>query len=108
MQPNLVYVGTYTRSGQAEGIYVFRHDPDTGKLTQLHVITDRDPSFLAFDPTRRFLFAVNEHREHAGEGNGHVASYAIDEDTGNLSLLSREPTQGGDPCCRKTTPSRTN
>lgn len=105
MQPNLVYVGTYTRSGQAEGIYVFRHDPDTGKLSQLHVIPDRDPSFLAFDPSKHFLFAVNEHREHAGEGHGHVASYAIDQETGGLSLLSRQTTHGGEPCHLTTDPT---
>jgi 6-phosphogluconolactonase len=105
MQPNLVYVGTYTRSGKGEGIYLFRHDPETGALTRLRVVEDRDPSFLALDPTRRFLFAVNEHREHAGEGHGQVASYAIDQDTGALSLLNRQTTHGGEPCHLTTDPS---
>ncbi len=52
MQPNLVYVGTYTRSGRSEGIYVYRRDPETGALTHLHTVKEVDPSFLAFDPTR--------------------------------------------------------
>ena len=54
MQPNLVYVGTYTRAGQSAGIYVFRRDPESGTLTQVHVIPDRDPSFLALDGDARF------------------------------------------------------
>ncbi len=82
MQPNLVYVGTYTRNGTSDGIYVYRRDPATGALTLLHTVAEADPSFLAFDPTRRFLFAVSEMREFAGEGMGEVASYAIDQETG--------------------------
>ncbi len=98
MKPHLVYVGTYTRSGQAEGIYTFEQDPATGKLTQLHITPDYDPSFLAFDPSQNFLFAVNEYRVAAGEGDGKVASYAIDQDTGALTFISRQTTHGGEPC----------
>lgn len=108
MLDNLVYVGTYTRAGQAEGIYVFRRDPETGTLTQLHVTPDRDPSFLAFDPSKRVLFAVNEHREFAGEGHGHVASYAVDQETGSLTFLSRQSTHGGEPCHLTTDPAGTH
>lgn len=105
MQPNLVYVGTYTRDGRAEGIYLFRHDPEMGALTHLGLTEDRDPSFLALDPSKRFLFAVNEHRELAGEGHGQVASYAVDQDTGGLRFLSRQSTHGGEPCHLTTDPS---
>jgi 6-phosphogluconolactonase len=98
MQPNLVYVGTYTRSGTSEGIYVYQRDPETGALTHLHTIEDIDPSFLAFDPSKRFLFAVRELREHAGEGHGSAASYLIDQETGDLTFLSRQSTHGGEPC----------
>ena len=108
MQPNLVYVGTYTRSGSGKGIYLFRHDPESGRLTQVSVTEDRDPSFLALDPSKRFLFAVNEHREHAGEGHGHVASYAVDQDTGHLTLLNRQTTHGGEPCHLTTDPAGRN
>ena len=98
MQPNLVYVGSYTRLGRSEGIYVYRRDPETGALTRLHTIEAVDPSFLAFDPSKRFLFAVREHREHAGEGHGAAASYLIDQETGDLTFLSRQSTHGGEPC----------
>ena len=98
MQPNLVYVGTYTRNGQAEGIYVFQRDPETGTLTRLSMAEAYDPSFLAFSPDKRFLFAVNEYREFAGEGEGKVSSFAVDQQTGALTFLSQQSTRGGEPC----------
>ena len=69
------------------------------------MVEDRDPSFLALDPSKRFLFAVNEHREFAGEGHGQVASYAIDQETGELTFLSRQSTHGGEPCHLTTDPT---
>jgi 6-phosphogluconolactonase len=105
MRPNLVYVGTYTRSGQSDGIQVFERDPASGKLSHLHSIPEVDPSFLAFAPDRRFLFAVSELRLMDGAESGHVVSYAIDQDTGNLAQLSRQPTGGGEPCHLTTDPS---
>lgn len=92
---NLLYVGSYTRSGRSDGIHVFGHDPATGKLTHRSSIHAIDPSFLAFDPTRRFLFAVSE---GLGREQGAVASFEIDSRTGDLTWLSEQPTGGGEPC----------
>ncbi|MDP8922512.1 MAG: lactonase family protein [Chloroflexota bacterium] len=108
MQPDLVYVGTYTRSGRSEGIYVYRRDPATGALARLHTIPEADPSFLAFDPRKRFLFAVSEMRAFAGEGMGLAVSFAIDQETGNLTPLSRQSTHGGEPCHLTTDPAGTH
>jgi len=105
LQPNLVYVGTYTRNGTSEGIYVYRRDPESGTLTLIHTIREADPSFLAFDPSKRLLFAVSEMREFAGEGMGEAVSFAIDQETGNLTPLSRQSTHGGEPCHLTTDPS---
>jgi 6-phosphogluconolactonase len=93
--PNLAYVGTYTRSGRSGGIHAFDHDAAAGTLTPLGITELADPSFLAFDPTRRFLFAVSE-----GEGRdgGAVASFRIDPQSGALTQLSHQPTGGGEPC----------
>jgi len=93
--PNLAYVGTYTRSGRSQGIHIFEHDPTTGKLAPRSTVPEVDPSFLAFDPTRRFLFVVSE---GLGRENGAAASYEIDPRSGGLTWLSRQPTGGGEPC----------
>jgi len=90
-----VYVGTYTRSGRSEGIYVFGCDPATGRLTLRSSIPQADPSFLAFDPLRRFLFATSEGLTNEQAA---VASYEIDASTGDLTWLSRQPAGGGEPC----------
>lgn len=108
MQPNLVYVGTYTRSGRSEGIYVYRRDPETGALAPLHTVREADPSFLAFDPSKRVLFAVSEMRAAAGEGMGEAVSFAIDQESGNLTPLNRQSTDGGEPCHLTTDPAGTH
>lgn len=91
----LVYVGTYTRSGRSEGIYVFRQDPVSGKLSLLHSVAEVDPSFLTFDPRQQFLFAVSE---GLGIDGGAVASFKVDGSTGELTPLSHQPSLGGEPC----------
>jgi 6-phosphogluconolactonase len=93
--PQLAYVGTYTREGRSDGIHVFSHDPSSGKLTLRSSIAEADPSFLAFDPRREFLFATSEHLT-ADKAN--VASFAIDPSSGALTFLSRQLTGGGEPC----------
>jgi 6-phosphogluconolactonase len=107
MRSSLLYVGQYTRTGKAEGILTYERDPDSGRLRLLHAIAERDPSFLAFDPSRRLLFAVNELRLAQHEGHGTVASFAVDGATGALALLSRRSTEGGEPCHVTTDPTGT-
>jgi 6-phosphogluconolactonase len=99
---NLVYVGTYTRSNRSEGIYVFDFDPASGKLSPRSTTPEVDPSFLAFDPSGRFLFAVSE---GFGLDGGEAVSYAIDQHTGGLTPLSRQKTGGGEPCHLTPDPS---
>jgi 6-phosphogluconolactonase len=103
--PNLLYVGTYTRRGRSDGIAVYRHDPDTGALTLLHTVPETDPSFLAFDPNGRLLFAVSETQQYEGQPGGSVVSYRIDPQSGNLAPLSRQASGGGDPCHLCTDPT---
>lgn len=89
----LVYIGTYTR-GQSKGIYVSRFRPATGALSEPEVAAETDnPSFVAADPSGRFLYATNE----SGE-NGSVSAFAIDRATGKLGLLNRVSSGGNGPC----------
>jgi len=99
---NLVYIGTYTRSGRSQGIEAFDWDATSGALTHLSTTDMADPSFLAFDPTRQLLFAVSEGR---GLDGGAVASFRIDPSNGQLTWLSQQPTGGGEPCHLTTNPS---
>lgn len=123
---NLVYIGTYTdpnplrrepatlenpMMGMAgptgsEGIYVYEQGVESGALTLRHTVRSvRNPSFLAFGPDRRFLFAVNEAVDEEGEKAGEASSFAVDPATGNLRFLSRHRTGGGNPCHLSADPS---
>ncbi|HEX6047416.1 MAG TPA: lactonase family protein [Pyrinomonadaceae bacterium] len=91
-----LYIGTYT-SSTSEGIYVYRMNSDTGELKMFSSIKSENPSFLALDRSGRFLYAVNELKEFAGQASGAVSSYAIDA-AGKLKFLNQQPTLGADPC----------
>lgn len=94
----LLYVGTYT-TGKSEGIYVYRFDPHSGKLTHLTTVRDVvDPSFLTISPDRRFLYAVNETEEFEGKKSGAVSAFAIDQRSGDLRFLNQRASMGGSPC----------
>ena len=104
VNPTYVYVGTYTHSlphvqGKGEGIYVFTLDQATGALSAVSVASGVvNPSFLALDPSRRYLYAVNETSETDGQPGGAVSAFTIDPTTRALSFLNRQPSHGTDPC----------
>jgi 6-phosphogluconolactonase len=82
----LVYVGS--SNGQ---IFIYKLDAAVGQLSLLKsVAAGNSPSFLAFDPSRAQLYAVNEQ-------DGKVASFKVDARTGDLTLLNRVDSGGGAP-----------
>lgn len=97
----IVYVGAYTGPGKAQGISVFRMDAGTGALSHLQTVADVDnPSFLALDPQRQFLYAANE-TGGAGGGpaaEGAVSAFAVDSRDGTLTRLNQQPSGGVSPC----------
>jgi 6-phosphogluconolactonase len=96
-QKYLVYVGTYTDHG-SKGIYAYRFDSSTGKMTSLGLAAETtEPSFLAVDSSGRFLYAVNETETYNGQPTGAVSAFAIQPDTGKLSLLNQVSSRGTDP-----------
>jgi 6-phosphogluconolactonase len=106
---DLIYVGTYTEAilfgtgqvlqGKGKGIYSFKFDQAANTL-KLHGITEnvRNPSYLAFDAPRHYLYAVNEYKEFEGKPSGGVSAFRIDQDTGALTYLNTKPSHGTDPC----------
>lgn len=94
----LVYIGTYT-GAKSKGIYLFRLDPASGALAPLGVAAETtSPSFLAFHPNKRFLYAVGETEQFGGKKSGSVAAFAIDPATGKLTALNAQPSGGTGPC----------
>ena len=97
-QTRLVYVGTYT-SGKSEGIYLCRLDYGTGELKPAGTVKGvSNPSYLALDHHRKYLYAVNEETEFDGKKSGAVSAFAIDPKTGALRFLNQRASLGGAPC----------
>jgi 6-phosphogluconolactonase len=105
----LVFIGTYTDpilfgtgkilQGKGEGIYVYRLDQSSGGLEFVSKTAGiTNPSYLAFDATQRFLYAVNELKTYEGKPTGTVSAFAVDPKTGKLEFLNRQITHGTDPC----------
>lgn len=96
-QGYLVYVGTYTDHG-SKGIYAYRFDSSTGKLISLGLAAEADePSFVTVDSSGRYLFAVNEIADYKGQSTGAVSAFAIQPQTGKLSLLNQVSSRGEGP-----------
>ena len=94
-----VYVGTYTKKTTSKGIYVYRFNAKTGQLTPLGVAAETvDPSFVAVDPSGRYLYSVNEVNQLNGQKGGAVSSFAIDQRTGKLKFLNEVSSRGAGPC----------
>ena len=77
-------------SGYRPEITVFRLDTAGGRLMPAGTATNvgQDPSFLAWDPSAKFLFAVNE------TDPGRVRSFAINQANGSLTPINDVPSMG--------------
>ncbi|HWA09062.1 MAG TPA: lactonase family protein [Opitutaceae bacterium] len=108
---DLVYVGTYTDrellvpsrgnapGERSKGIYAFRFDPDTGRLTSLGLAAETpNPTYVTFSQSGRVLYAANEIYKFQGEETGTVSAFAIDPATGRLTLLNQTVSRGTGPC----------
>jgi 6-phosphogluconolactonase len=92
----LVFVGTYTRA-RSQGIYPCRFDTATGAIGLAGKAAEADnPSFLAVDLARRRLFSTAEARPTTP--GGAVSAFAFDPETGELTFLNQQASQGSGPC----------
>lgn len=103
------YVGTYTgavgNGGNGEGIYLFEANLQTGTLSRRKLAAEAaNPTWLALDPSGRYLYAANEVSNFNGK-NGSVSAYAIDRSTGALKLLNVVSSEGSGPAHLSVAPS---
>jgi 6-phosphogluconolactonase len=93
-----IYVGTYT-DGSSKGIYRLELDPTTGRLSEPSLVADaRNPSFLAWHPTRDVLYAVSETNTQGTDNTGMVAAFSVTPTGGALSRINEQSSAGGFPC----------
>jgi 6-phosphogluconolactonase len=88
------YVGSRTtreRNARGDGINVYRVNAKTGQWSHVQLITGlANPSFLAFDRSRRFLYSVH------GDLTD-ISAFAIDPRSGKLTHLNSVSTFGKNP-----------
>ena len=88
------YVGCRTtkeRNARGEGINVYRVDPSSGAWTHVQLVGNLvNPSFLAFDRQQNFIYSVH------GDFS-EVSAFKINKQTGELSFLNRQSTEGKNP-----------
>lgn len=87
------YVGCRTsreRNAKGDGISVYRIAAD-GAWTRIQLVSDLiNPSWLAFDRSRRFLYTAH------GDGS-EASAFRVDPATGELTFLNRVTTGGRNP-----------
>jgi 6-phosphogluconolactonase len=91
-----VFIGTYT-GGKSKGIYRAAFDAKTGEIGTPELAAEMThPSFLAFHPTLKFLYAVSETGDRTASGMVHA--FRLDAQTGQLTPINAAPSHGGAPC----------
>jgi len=92
--PRFAYVGSFatsTRGAHGEGLSVYAIDASTGRWSRVQLLSSVvNPGYLALDPRRPVLYAV---QPVANE----VSAFAIDDRSGELTLINRQPSGGNDP-----------
>ena len=87
------YIGCYTteqRKARGKGLKVYSIDSGTGDWSLIQEIPAEpvvNPSFLAFDKTKRFLYV--SHGDHT-----EISAYSVKPETGKLSFINRAPSGG--------------
>lgn len=97
-----VYVGCRTsreRNARGDGINVYRMDAESGRWSHVQLLGGLvNPSFLAFDRNRRFLYTVH------GDAS-EISSFSINEGTGEIKLINQRSTRGKNPVHLSIDPS---
>ena len=101
------YMGSYTAAskGHGEGIILLRADQRSGALTPVKTFAGPSPTWLAFDPQRKYLYAASEIDDFNGEKAGSVTAYRVDPATGELAEIDVVSSQGAGPAHCSVHPS---
>jgi 6-phosphogluconolactonase len=93
------FFGTYTNTNKSKGIYCYKLDLASGKLTSVGVTEGiKNPSFLAIHPSGNYLYAVSEVADADGKPGGAVTAFALNRKTGELKTLNHQSSEGAGPC----------
>ena len=86
-------VGTYTRGTTSEGIYSLEINKQGQLISNKLLAKSDNPSYLAFSPDGKYVYAVNELGEEST-----VSAFAFNKEDETLTFLNKVSAGGADPC----------
>jgi 6-phosphogluconolactonase len=87
------YIGTYTK-GTSKGIYSFQLEPESNTISEPTLVAELvDPSYLTISKDQKHLYSI-----YKADGKGAVASFAINQQTGELSLIGKSISPNDSYC----------
>ena len=89
--PTWMYVGSFTGEGRGhgEGLSVYHRGGESDRWQRVQLVKElADPSFVIVDRAKRCLYSAH------GDGT-EVTAYRVDQPTGRVTVLNRQPTGGG-------------
>ncbi len=89
-----LFVGSYADATDP-GINLFRFDVEKGTAVPVKSLSGiQDPSYLTVSRDGKFVYSVSE----TAVPDAKVCAYSFDKQTGTLSLLNEQHTDGSAPC----------
>lgn len=88
-------VGTYTKQGKSDGIYVYNFNVKTGDFSlKSNAPGIANPSYLAVSKNGKKVYSVSE----AGRGKGSISAFDFNTSSGELKLINSVSSGGDGPC----------
>ncbi|WP_310557692.1 lactonase family protein [Flavobacterium sp.] len=87
-------IGTYTKSCDSKGIYVYEFDSNTGDF-KLKSNTENiiNPSYLAVSSDNKFVYSVSENDKKSS-----VSAFGFNSKSGKLDFINYQNPNGLNPC----------
>ncbi|MET3696936.1 6-phosphogluconolactonase [Bacillus oleivorans] len=87
------YVGTYTKE-ESEGVYQFTLDTEKKEIVDVKLAAKLDnPTYVTVSNDQKNLYAVSKEGEKGG-----VTAFTINPETGELTKLNSQSSEGAPPC----------
>lgn len=87
-------IGTYTKSCESKGIYVYDFDSNTGNFNFKNATENVvNPSYLTVSKNNNYVYSVNENGAEST-----VSSFGYNPSSGKLDLINKQNSKGADPC----------
>lgn len=94
-QEAYVFFGSFNHDKNTEGIYVYKLDTISGKLSKITTLKNiLNPSFITLSPNNKYLFACTESKT---QNAGSVSSFEFTPKNKTLTFINSQKSSGENP-----------